>query len=167
MPKEPKFLIGAFIFTILLVVGLAFLISAKEKKVSQIPTNSVLGIESTPANYDLGDVPINGGIVSKEYEIKNTSGKDMNLLKIVTSCMCTTASVKIGDKETNFYGMEMTGDANPLVNFKLKNGEIAKVTTKFDPAAHGPEGVGPFDRVVSLYFDSGIKELTFKGVVVK
>lgn len=152
--------------TILVIVGLVILISAKEEKISKIPTNLVSGVEAAPATYDLGNVPINGGIVSKEYEVKNTSGRDMELLKIATSCMCTTASVKIRDKETRFFGMEMSGDGNPLVNLQLKKDETTKVSVRFDPAAHGPAGVGPFDRVVSLYFDSGIKELTFKGVVV-
>lgn len=167
MQKDTKFLIGAFVFTILLIGSLAVLISIKDKKSAEIPTTPVSGIEVTPDNYNLGDVPIKGGIVTREYEIKNTSGRDMELKKIVTSCMCTTASVKVGDKETNFFGMEMSGDGNPLVKVKVKNGDTAKVTVRFDPAAHGPEGVGAFDRIVSLYFDSGIKELTFKGVVVK
>lgn len=167
MTNETKFIIGAFVFSLLVIVGLAFFISFKEKKVAQIPTNAVLGMESTPANYDLGNVPINGGVVTKEYEVKNTSGKSVQLLKIVTSCMCTQASVKIGDKETKFFSMEMSGDANPLLDLKLKDGESAKVTVKFDPAAHGPAGVGAFDRIVWLYFDTGFKELAFKGVVVK
>ena len=63
--------------------------------------------------------------------------------------------------------MEMGGDKNPLISLKIKNGETAKVTVRFDPAAHGPQGVGPFDRMVWLYFDGGVKELTFSGVVVK
>ncbi len=167
MTNETKFIIGAFAFTLLVIVGLAFFISFKEKKVSQIPTNTVLGMESTPGNYDLGNVPINGGVVTKEYEVKNTSGKGVQLLKIATSCMCTTASVRIGEKETRFFSMEMTGDANPFLDLKLKNGDSAKVSVKFDPAAHGPAGVGAFDRIVWLYFDTGVKELTFKGVVVK
>lgn len=167
MGKDTKFIIGAFIFTLVLIVGLSFVISNKSSKEKVLSTSAAQGIEAAPAAYNLGEVPINGGIVTKEYEVKNSSGGDVELLKVATSCMCTTAAVKMGEKETKFFGMEMAGDKNPFVNLKVKDGETAKVTVKFDPKAHGPEGVGPFDRVVWLYFDKGRKELTFSGTVVK
>ena len=82
--------------------------------------------------------------------------------------MCTTASVQIGGKETKFFGMEGHGDANPPVNIEVGSGEEGKVMVKFDPAAHGPQGTGPFNRVVYLTFSdpAGMKELTFSGTVV-
>lgn len=167
MGKDTKFIIGAFIFTLLLVVGLAFLVSSKEKKTSVLSEVAAEGLTATPTDYDLGEVPINGGIVTKEYEVKNETGGDIELLKIATSCMCTTANAKVGGDETRFYGMEMAGDKNPILSLKVKNGETAKISVQFDPAAHGPEGVGPFDRIVWLYFDNGVKELSFSGNVIK
>jgi len=167
MSRESKFIIGAFIVTILLVVGLTFLVTTKQKTEAAISTNPVEGIESNPQNYDLGNVPYSGGLVTKEYEIKNSSGKDIKLLKIATSCMCTTASIIIGGKESSFYGMEMTGVVNPTLSLTVKNGETAKVTTRFDPAAHGLAGLGQVQRSVWLYFDGGMKELTFNGDVIQ
>ncbi|KKR62901.1 hypothetical protein A2210_00390 [Candidatus Woesebacteria bacterium RIFOXYA1_FULL_40_18] len=167
MNNETKFIIGSAVVTLGLIVGLTFFISAKGAKERTLVTTEVLGVSANPANYDLGDVPIKGGIITKEYEIKNATDADMELIKIVTSCMCTTASVKAESGETRFFAMEMGGDKNPFISLKVKKGETVKVTVKFDPAAHGPAGVGPIDRVVSLYFDTGVKELTFKGVVVK
>lgn len=167
MSKETRFVIGTAVLTIGLIVGLAFLISAKGAKEKTLVTTEVQGIEASTIHYDLGDVPIGGGIVAKEYELKNTSGKDLELVKIATSCMCTSASVKVGDEETRFFSMEMGGDKNPFISLKLKKDETAKAIVRFDPAAHGPAGVGAFDRVVWLYFDGGMKELTFSGVVVK
>lgn len=167
MAKDTKFIIGAFVFTLVLILGLAFVISSKGSKEKVLSEATVQGVEAAPSDYDLGEVPIAGGIVTKEYEVKNETGGDIELLKITTSCMCTTASVKLGESATRFFGMEMAGDKNPFVNFKVKNGETAKVTVQFDPAAHGPEGVGPFDRIVWLYFEGGVKELTFSGVVIK
>ena len=81
----------------------------------------------------------------------------------------TQAKVSVGDRETRFFGMEHGMDRNPPVNIEVGLGETAKVTVNFDPAAHGPEGVGPFDRVVWLAFSdpAGVKELKFSGVVVK
>lgn len=167
MSKESKFIIAGFVATILIIASLAFIISGKEKTVAAIPNNPASGFEVKPASYDLGDVAINGGLVTKEYEVKNTSGKDVNLQKITTSCMCTVASVEAGGKTTKFFGMEMSGDLNPRVELSLKNGETAKVTVRFDPAAHGPAGLGQVDRTVWLYFDNGVQELSFKGNVIK
>ena len=167
MSKETKFIVGTALLTLAVIVGLAFFFSAKGSQEKTLVMTEVKGVEAPVTHYELGDVPINGGVVTKEYEIKNASGKDIELIKIVTSCMCTSASVKTGNGETRFFAMEMAGDRNPSINFKIKKDETAKVTVRFDPAAHGPAGTGPFDRVVSLYFDGGIKELTFKGVVVK
>jgi len=167
MSNETKFIIGAVVITVGLIFGLTFFISAKGAKEKTLITTEVLGISANPTNYDLGEMPIKGGIVTREYEIKNTSDRDMELIKIVTSCMCTRAGVKAESGETKFFAMEMGGDKNPIISLKIKKGETAKATVRFDPAAHGPAGIGPIDRKVSLYFDTGLKELSFKGVVVK
>ncbi len=165
MGKEAKILLAGGLLSLVVIVGVAFAVT---KTGEQTPTNQALGIEASPQSYDLGSVPINGGIVAKEFEIKNTTDKTLKLKKIATSCMCTTASVEVGSKTTNFFGMEMAGDRNPPVNLELGSGAAGKVIVKFDPAAHGPEGVGPFDRVIWLTFSdpAGIKELTFNGNVV-
>ena len=167
MSNETKFIIGAALVTLGLIVGLTFFISAKGAQEKTLVTTEIKGIEATPGHYELGDIPIKGGVVTKEYEIKNTSGQDIELIKIVTSCMCTKASVKAESGETRLFAMEMGGDRNPFISLKIKKDETAKATVIFDPAAHGPAGIGLIDRVVSLYFDTGLKELTFKGVVVK
>lgn len=165
--KDSKVLIGLAVATLVLIGGGAVLLGGKSTTTSQV-TSEVLAVEATPKFYDLGNVPINGGVVTKEYSIKNTSAATIKLKKVATSCMCTTASVQIGGEETKFFGMEGHGDANPPVNKEMGAGEEGKVVVRFDPAAHGPQGVGPFNRVVYLTFSdpAGIKELTFSGVVV-
>lgn len=167
MGKDIKVILAVLGFTFLLVVGFAFW--QGEKHEDQATTlGEVLGVQINPENYDLGEVSINGGIVTKEYEIINTTDRTIKLKKLVTSCMCTQAKASIGDQETKFFGMEHPGDRNPPINLEIPPGETAKVTVDFDPAAHGPQGVGPFDRIVQLTFSdpAGIKELTFNGVVV-
>ena len=165
--KDSKVLIAIVFTTLLLIGGGVVLLGGKSSAPSDIPAE-VLGIEASPSFYDLGDVGINGGIVNKEYSIKNTTDVPIKLKKVSTSCMCTTASVQIGGKETKFFGMEGHGDANPPVNIEVGSGEEGKVMVKFDPAAHGPQGTGPFNRVVYLTFSdpAGTKELTFSGTVV-
>ena len=165
--KGLKTVVGILIATVLLIGGGVALLGGKTSTAPEA-TSEVLGIEASPTFYDLGDVSINGGIVTKEYSIKNTTSAPIKLKKITTSCMCTTASVQIRGQETKFFGMEGHGDANPPVNIEVGPGEEGKVIVKFDPAAHGPQGTGPFNRVVYLNFSdpAGIKELTFSGTVV-
>jgi len=165
--KDSKILLGIIALTLVIIVGGAFLLVRGTQEPASV-SSEVLGIEATPPSYELGEVPINGGLVSKEYTVKNTSDKTIRLKKIATSCMCTTASFDIGGKTTKFFGMEGHGDANPPVNIEIPSGQEGKVVVKFDPAAHGPQGTGPFDRVVYLTFSDpgGVKELTFNGTVI-
>lgn len=152
----------------LLIFGLGFLLTRNKTQSDEVQVNTeIKGIEVSPASYDLGDVPINGGLVEKEYEIKNVTAKKIILKKIATSCMCTTASFRLGEKETKYFGMEMHTDKNPAVNVEIEAGQVGKVIARFDPAAHGPQGTGPFDRVIYLTFSDpgGIKELKFNGTV--
>lgn len=104
----------------------------------------------------------------KTYEVKNVSGNTLKLKKIATSCMCTKAKIKIGDRETRFFGMEGHTDKNPSVNLEFPKDAVATVIVEFDPAAHGPRGVGPFERIVYLTFSdpAGVKELKLSGTVI-
>lgn len=166
--KDLKILIITLVFSTILIVGFAFLFGGKKEDDVLVSNQTVEGIEANPESYDLGDVPINGGIVTREYEIKNVSGATLKLKKIATSCMCTKASFEIGGKKTRFFGMEGHGDRNPPVNIEIPAGSSGKVVVQFDPAAHGPQGVGPFERSVFLTFSdpAGVKELKFNGKVV-
>ncbi len=163
MGKDIKIMLGAIVFTFLLIIGLAFWLGGREEQT----LTEVIGLQVNPEVHELGNVPIDGGIVTKEYEVKNTTDQTIKLKRVATSCMCTQAKVSVGGKETKLYSMEHPGDRNPPVNLEIPPGEIAKVIVHFDPAAHGPQGTGPFDRVVSLTFSDpvGIKELTFSGTV--
>jgi hypothetical protein len=169
MANDFKLMITGIVITFLLIVGISFVFGDRQQKEEAvIASTKIEGLEAKPEIYDLGSVPLNGGLVIKEYEVTNTTSSVLKLKKIATSCMCTKAKVKIGDKETKFFGMEGHGDKNAPVNLEIAVDEVAKVTMEFDPAAHGPQGVGPIDRSIFLTFSDpvGMKELGFKGVVV-
>jgi hypothetical protein len=174
LSKETKYIIGTLLVLAAIIIGVAVLAS----KPTSGNTGSIggdrfinnvvaQGISAAPESIDIGKVAYRGGIVSKEYEIKNTTGAAMKLRKIITSCACTKARVVIGDKSTKFYSMEMSGDKNPIIDYDFPAGATAKVEFQFDPTAHGPAGIGLIDRVITLYFDAGFKELKFNGEVVK
>ncbi len=171
MPKDIKILVGVLVFSFLLIVVFAMWQGGKEpstKEVGATASVNIKDLEVSPASYDVGTIKMKDGNVVKTYEVKNTSSESMKLQRIATSCMCTKTKVKIGDKETREFGMEGMGDKNPPINLELPSGQTATVTAIFDPAAHGPKGVGTFDRTVFLYFSnpSGTKELKFNGTVV-
>jgi len=130
--KDSKVLITIIVVTLLLIGGGVFLLGGKSTSTSEA-TSEVLGVEASPAFYDLGNVPINGGIITKEYSIKNITETPIKLKKVTTSCMCTTASIQINGEETKFFGMEGHGDANPPVNIEIGAGKEGKVIVKFDP----------------------------------
>lgn len=168
--KGKLVLAGVIGILVLSFGGLIFLQQKiNQKNTINTPTAQVLGLEASPQNYDLGEIPYSGGIVSRDYEIKNTTDKALRLKKVATSCMCTKAKVKIASKETKFFGMEGHGAINPVLDgYEINPGETAIVTMQFDPTAHGPQGAGPIDRQIDLTFSDpvGIKILTFNGIVV-
>ena len=68
--------------------------------------------------------------------------------------MCTTASLIIGDKQFGPVGMPGHG-AIPTINQTINANEEATVEVVFDPAAHGPAGVGRIERIVTLENNAG------------
>ncbi len=163
MGKDIKTFLFLIIISFLSIVGISTFNDGKNKVLGEVGAVSV-----DPASYDLGNVPINGGLVKKEYKVINKSGKSIKLKKIATSCMCTNASISINGKESKLFGMEHATDKNPPINIDIPADEVATVKVEFDPAAHGSEGMGYFERIVWLFFSDpeGIKELKFEGTVV-
>jgi hypothetical protein len=58
------------------------------------------------------------------------------------------------DRQTDWFGMTHTGPAT-TVSFDLKSGEPAYLEVKIDPAAHGPDAIGPIERGVSVKLVTG------------
>ncbi|HJY98339.1 MAG TPA: DUF1573 domain-containing protein [Patescibacteria group bacterium] len=152
-----------------LVGGAVFLFAGdKQSSDASLAKVEAQEVSVTPESYDIGRVLMKDGIVTREYEIKNSSSNTLRIKNIATSCMCTRAQVILGDKRTRLYSMEMSGAKNPNVDFDIPGGQSAKLVVKFDPAAHGPAGVGKVDRVVSLTFldPVGTRQVAFSGEVV-
>ncbi|MCJ7838363.1 MAG: DUF1573 domain-containing protein, partial [Burkholderiales bacterium] len=85
--------------------------------------------------------------------------------KLYTSCMCTTAALVKDGKAGEAFGMPGHTPI-PTINVPIKPGEQAFVEVVFDPAAHGPAGVGPIERVVTLENNGGQPlELEFAALV--
>ena len=94
------------------------------------------------------------GKVSHTFKIKNTSEEAVMVNKMYTSCMCTTAILSISGKQFGPYGMPGHG-AIPKINQTISPGEEADVEVVFDPAAHGPAGVGRIQRTITVENNAG------------
>lgn len=104
-------------------------------------------IEISPLEYDFGDISIAKGTVKHDYEIKNTGSGDLKIDNIWTSCHCTTAVLKVGDKESPVFGMD--GHSFGWSQ-KIAPGEKGRLEVIFDPAFHGPQGIGAAVREIYL-----------------
>ena len=168
MSNDSKFIAIIFGLTFLVIFGAAFLRQTTSGDNQPDPTNPVETLAVSPQPFSFGDVSYSGGIVSKTFTLKNNSDQVMKIVRIDTSCMCTKAAVKVGQSQTAFYGMEMSGIPNPKVDVNIPAGGEAEVIASFDPAAHGLAGIGSFDRTIHLILSepSGYKDVNFSGTVI-
>ncbi len=102
-------------------------------------------------NFDWGDMDIQGGNVDYTFKFKNDGDGDLIIKTASTSCMCTTATVILKDSTNSpAFGM------HEVINWggSVAQGDEFTVKVIFDPLAHGPDAVGPIDRVVSIMTSS-------------
>lgn len=105
---------------------------------------------SARPNYDFGTISMKAGDVSTTYRIKNEGTAPLALDKIYTSCMCTTATlITANGRKQGPFGMPGHGPLKPATG-QLAPGETALLEVVFDPAAHGPSGIGRIERVVTV-----------------
>lgn len=109
-------------------------------------------IEANPAEYNAGVVSMKNGLVKYTYKIKNSGDGDLKINGIWTSCMCTTASLKVGDKKSPEFGMP--GHQANFVGWSevMPPGAEGDLEVIFDPNAHGPEAVG--EAIREIYISS-------------
>lgn len=104
-------------------------------------------IELTPLTVDLGAVSMADGNIHTEYEVKNIGKENLKIDSIWTSCMCTTATLNIGNETSPVFGMH---NNSSFWSQEIKPGQKAVLEVIFDPAFHGPQGVGQLTRAIYL-----------------
>lgn len=170
--RNTKFIIGAG--AIILVVG-GLVIAAKPDPVKKTPTavemvkasagNSAGQLTATQTKFSFGPISMARGKVKHRYPITNAGTEPIIIRKLYTSCMCTTAALVKGGKAGEAFGMPGHTPI-PTINVPINPREEAFVEVIFDPAAHGPAGVGPIERVVTLENNGGQPlELAFAALV--
>lgn len=127
--------------------------------------NGTLVVEES-GTYDFGSISMKAGNVLHQFRIKNTGNESATIQKMYTSCMCTTAEFKAHGKTFGPYGMPGHGFI-PSINEAILPGEEATIDIVFDPAAHGPAGVGRIQRTVTVENNAGHPiELMFSAMVI-
>ena len=100
-------------------------------------------------SFDFGEISMANGKVTHQVKVKNSSDTPLVIEKIYTSCMCTQAALLKDGIKFGPYGMPGHGIV-PKINQKVGSGEEVVIEAIFDPAAHGPAGVGRIERVVYI-----------------
>lgn len=113
-----------------------------------------LRLEADHLSHDFGDVPIDAGEVSADFRIRNASAEPVQLAAVYSSCMCTTAVLEFDGWRSGPFGMPGHDLPNAVDREVAPGGQFTMRVT-FDPAAHGPEGVGPTRRQVALHTVNG------------
>ena len=117
------------------------------------------------SNYNFGSISMGAGKVKNVFKIKNTSDEPVVINKIYTSCMCTVATLITGDNQFGPFGMP-GHEAVPKISQTVNPDEEVSVEVVFDPAAHGPAGVGKIQRMVIIENSAGQPiELEFTAMV--
>jgi hypothetical protein len=105
-------------------------------------------------SYDFGTISMKDGKVSTTFTIQNAQSEPVTLRKLYTSCMCTEATLKLANATQGPFGMLGHGFI-PQFSETLQPNEEAVVEVVFDPAAHGPSGVGKIQRTVTVEHTAG------------
>ncbi len=135
---------------------------------SQYSAGAISIAENT---FDFGRVPINGGDVMHEFQIKNDGAEPVTINKVYTSCACTTARIiDSSGKKYGTFGMQGHTGIVSAANIKIDPGSSATLEAIFNPAAHGPAGIGLAQR--SIYIETNSREhpkteASFRAVVTQ
>lgn len=113
--------------------------------------------------FDFATTPMQQGVVMHDFDVENNGDEPLVIQKVYTSCMCTQAKIiDAQGKEYGAFGMPGHG-AVSAANVTMKPGEHMTVRAIFDPAAHGPSGVGLAQRSIYLETNSATNpKLEFK-----
>ncbi len=164
--NNKKIIIGFVIFTLLILGGGIYILSTTTSSPVAVTASQKAKVQVDQKFFDWGNIPINGGNAIKTFSIKNSGTDILKITGVKTSCTCTKAQIIIDGKTSPYFSMHATsgwvGEVAP--------GKEAQLKVIFDPAFHGPTGVGPMERLISMQTNDAQNpnlEFSLKGVVVK
>ena len=152
-------------FAVLFLAG-----SGTSKKTDSTAQNGAAAISAFAAPetfFDFGTISMKNGKVSRMFSVVNSSSVPQTIKRISTSCMCTEAFlVGQDDSKRGPFGMPGHGGFAPDINEVVPPQENRGIDIVFDPAAHGPAGVGKIERAVFIEDTTGgTQVITIKAFV--
>lgn len=155
--NEKKFAIAIAITSLVILSG-GVVLALRLGKTAVVEANPGAQVGTSATAYDWGTIKIDAGNVETTFDLKNTGVQPLKLSNVSTSCMCTTAQLILGTTQSPSFGMH----AKSSYILEVPPQETAKLKVVFDPAYHGPSGVGPITRQVTLQTNDPQKpELSF------
>jgi len=162
-----KFIVSWFIVAVVILGGLWYVgknnvsvtsLATTPDQSSQLVTDFVL--------YDFGTISMRDGLVKKEFLLTNSTESEVTLTGLYTSCMCTAANVvQIDGEKIGPFGMQGMDSFAPRLREALAPGESRSIEVVYNPNAHGPAGVGPVDRFVTVQDSTGVSVFEIKAMV--
>ncbi len=143
--NENKILIIIGAITLLLLTGVV-LLAGKTSSTAKVAASSDAKAFVRSTGYDWGQIGINNGKVEAVFDIENQGQGSLKLFNVTTSCACTTAQLITKNGESPLFGMHIKSD---FVS-EVAAGEKATLKVVFDPLFHGPNGLGPISREVTV-----------------
>jgi hypothetical protein len=158
------------VITAVVLIGVGFVaFQSSDEIATEVEVRSELVAEN--AFYDFGTIVMKDGIVNTDYKLTNTGNETVTIGKVYTSCMCTTATIiEETGNEIGKFGMPGHRGIRSQANSEVAPGSSVIVKAFYDPAAHGPSGVGLAQRSIYLDTDSTATpkiELRLKAMVTK
>lgn len=149
-----KIIISAILAVAAIALGLTFTgkPASQNQKANLTSSNGMLTAEGT--SFDFGTISMAAGKVTHAFKIKNSGAESVTVTKLYTSCMCTEATLITAKARIGPIGMQGMGFI-PTLKENVAPGKEITVEATFDPAAHGPAGIGRIDRIVSLENNTG------------
>lgn len=153
-----------FVVPAAIILGLFYLVqSSKEFQGGGGPASEITPVAEKSFNF--GSVSMAEGIVRHTFKIKNNGNEEILVKKIYTSCMCTNVTLQTKTEKLGPFGMPGHG-FSPSIDLIFAPGEEAQIEASFDPAAHGPAGIGRIERAIFVESkDHAPLELTISALV--
>lgn len=155
--ENKKFIIGIVLVTLGILGGGIFLASRADSAPATKASSNVR-VVVLETSHEWGTIGLHDGKVAHEFAIASDGTEPLLLSNIATSCMCTTAQLVLGDTVSPEFGMH----SRSSYVMEIPPQKSAHLRVVFDPAFHGPNGVGPITRQVTVATNAADKpELTF------
>jgi len=147
MNTDTKIIVGAVGVSVVIIVG-AIALFSNQKSVPKREDQGVASMTIDKKSEDFGSMKVSDERRAT-FTITNEGDSILRIWKVVTSCDCTAATIKIGDTETSEFsmaGMMSTDRANWLG--EVPAGKKAILTVIYRPSVMPVNG--PITRQVTF-----------------